>query len=761
MPRLMEIVTPLPGEDVLLFHGMRAREEMGRLFEFRVDLLSKKADIDIDDILGKNVTVKMVLPEDKTRYFNGYVTRFTAGGTHGRYFRYVATVRPWLWFLTRTADCRIFQDMKVPDIVKSVFADHPAADFKFELTSAYRPWTYCVQYRETDFNFVSRLLEQEGIGFYFRHSEGHNTMVLTDSTSKHTPYPGYDKLPFLTDDQHVQPDKERISTWDFGREIQPGVYVHDDYDFERPSVELKTTKTLPRKYKPSDYEVYDYPGEYLQTADGEHYATARIDELGTQFEAAHGSTNARGLAVGSLLNLEEYPRGDQNREYLIVEANSDLVYSNYEGMPEGTSTSFRSSFAAMPSSQQFRPARLTPKPFVQGPQTAVVVGPGGEEIYTDKYGRVKVQFHWDRRGKKDQNSSCWIRVSSPWAGKGWGAVATPRIGQEVIVDFLEGDPDQPIITGRVWNAEQLPPFGFPAGAVLSGMKSQTHKGSGFNELSMDDTAGKERVFIHGQFNMDTVVENNQTSTIHKNRTDVVDIDDSETVSGKQTLHVVKDQKIDIDANRTETVGINETILVKGHRKETVNTGEDVTVTGTRAHTVNGLQTTMITLAETRTVGLAYQVSIGAAMNESIVGLKMEEIGGAKIVGVGGYSSENVAVSKSVKAGSNISEVAGKVFTATAGTDFKAAATAGAFSATAGKTMSLKSTGDFSAQSEAKGLVAAKDELVLECGKAKIILRSSGAIEIEGQDITVNGSGKIVATASGDLNLKGSAINQNS
>src|SRR3954466_15585925 len=219
MPRLMEIVTPLPGEDILLFHGMSAREEMGRLFEYRIDLLSKKADIDIDDVLGKNVTVKLLLPGDKTRHFNGYVTRFTAGGTHGRYYRYVATVRPWLWFLTRTSDCRIFQDMKVPDIIKAVFGDHSSADFKFELTSTYHTWTYCVQYRETDFNFVSRLMEQEGIGYYFRHTDGHDTLVLTDSTTKHAPVSGYEKLSFISPEQQVKPDSEHIHSWDFQREI--------------------------------------------------------------------------------------------------------------------------------------------------------------------------------------------------------------------------------------------------------------------------------------------------------------------------------------------------------------------------------------------------------------------------------------------------------------------------------------------------------------------------------------------------------------
>ena len=234
-----------------------------------------------------------------------------------------------------------------------------------------------MQYRETDFNFVSRLMEQEGIGYYFRHTDGHDTLVLTDSTSKHTPAAGYEKLSFIAPTQQVKPDLEHVHVWDFEREIQPGVYVHDDYDLERPSVELKTNKTLPRGYTPSDYEVYDYPGLYVQQPDGEQYAAVRIDELGTQFETAHAATNARGLTVGSLLTLEDHPRDDQNREYLIVGASYDLSFENYESLPEAGGTSYQCAFVAMPSAQQFRPKRLTPKPFVQGPQTAVVVGPGG------------------------------------------------------------------------------------------------------------------------------------------------------------------------------------------------------------------------------------------------------------------------------------------------------------------------------------------------------------------------------------------------
>ncbi len=742
MARAMEIVTPL-GEGVLLFHGMNAREELGRLGEFQLDLLSAKGDINLDEILGKNVTVKLALPEDSTRYFNGYVTRFAQSGTYGRYHRYVAEVRPWLWFLTRTADCRIFQEMTVPDILKAVFADEPTNDFKLELTNTYRKWTYCVQYRETDFNFVSRLMEHEGIYHYVRHTEGHNTLVLTDCATGHTCAPGYETIPFLPPQVVGRPDLEHVSTWEFSREIQPGAYVHTDYDLERPSVELKTQKALPRTYKPSTYEVFDYPGYYVQKPHGESYAELRIDEYGTQFETAHAATNARGLSVGSLFSLSGCPREDQNCEHLVLAASHQLEFGEYEGMPSPQGASYRCSFTAMSSKQQFRPRRTTPKPFVQGPQTAVVVGPAGDEIYTDKYGRVKVQFRWDRYGKKNESSSCWTRVSHPWAGKGWGAVSTPRIGQEVIVDFLEGDPDQPIITGRVYNDDNQPPFGFPAGAVLSGIKSQTHKGAGFNELSMDDTAGKERVFIHGQYNMDTVVEHDQTSTIHNCRTDVVDVDDSETVSGNQKQHVVKNQDVNIDVNRTEVVGAEEKITVGGNRSITVNKSETATVALQRTHTVG--------VNETISVGGAQQVTVGGLQAVTIGLIQANTIGTNQTTNVGSNQSTNVASNRSIAVGGN-QTVAVTKNASMAVTGDESRKVTGGRASDIGKDDALKIAKNW--------VVDAGDAITIKTGDASITMKKDGTITIKGKDISITGSGKINVKASSDVVIKGSKVGVN-
>jgi type VI secretion system secreted protein VgrG len=584
----MEIVTPL-GDDVLLFSKMTAREQLSQLFEYEVDLLSNRSDISLDEIMGKNVTVKLELPGGGTRFFNGYVTRFAQAGTKERYYMYHATVRPWLWFLTRRSNCRIFQDMSVPDIINEIFADHDAvADVKVELSETYGPWEYCVQYRESDFNFISRLMEQEGIYYYFRHEEERHTLVIADSYTAHSAAEGYEQIPFIPTGSSTRPKQEHIAAWKIEREIQPGRFVMDDYNFKAPSAELQTQTGIVRKHEFADYELYEYPGEYDAYGDGQRYTKTRLEEIQAQFELIEAGGNARGIAVGSLFKLTGHTRADQNREYLITKAAYTLEYSGYAGM-QGGGANYGCNFSAMNSNQPFRALRTTRKPFVQGPQTAVVVGPAGDEIYTDEYGRVKVQFHWDREGKHDENASCWIRVSHPWAGKGWGAISIPRIGQEVIVDFLEGDPDQPIITGRVYNREQMPPWDLPANATQSGILSRSSKGAGVpnaNAIRMEDKKGEEQLWFHAEKDQLTEVEHDETKWVGNDR--------KKTIDGHETTHVHK--------TRTETVDLFETITIG--------------------------------MAKVQTIGLGYQTTVGAGMNTTVGLMQAEQVGLSKTVNVG-------------------------------------------------------------------------------------------------------------------------------
>ena len=722
-------------------------------------------------------------PKTRTRYFNGYVTRFAQGGTYGRYTRYYATVRPWLWFLTRTSDCRIFQDMKVPDIIKKVFADEGATDVKWELTGSYRTWNYCVQYRETDFNFISRLIEHEGITYYFRHTDGKNTLVLTDSTTKHSTYPGYEKLSFIAPYQQVKPDSEHVHAWDFAREVQPGMYVHDDYDLERPSVELKTSKPLPRSYSPSEYEVYDYPGTYLQKGDGEQYASVRINEMGSQYELAHGATNARGLVVGSLLNLENHPRDDQNGEYLIVSGSYDLTFENYEALGEAGGTGYQCSFVAMPSKQQFRPKRSTPKPFVQGPQTAVVVGPAGEEIYTDKYGRVKVQFHWDRRGKKDEHSSCWIRVSHPWAGKGWGTISTPRLTQEVIVDFLEGDPDQPIITGRVYNAEQMPPYDLPANKTQSGMKSRSSKGgsgANFNEIRMEDLKGSEQLFIHAEKNQDIEVENDETHWVGHDRTKTIDHDETTHVKHDRTETVDNNETITVHGQRTETVDKNETITIHMNRGETVDLNETINIGGNRTITVSKSETATVALQRTHSVGINETISVGAAQEITVGAMQAITVGANQTttVGVnqsnsiGAKQSTDVGAARSISVGADqTTSVTGKA-SMSIGKDETRNVTDGrqtsigkddALKVAANRTADIKDNDTHKSgkvitlDAGDKVVIQAAKEIHLTCGQSSMTLKSGGQIEIKGMKIDIQGSQSVKQEAA-QITSDASAVN---
>jgi len=587
--RQVAIATPL-GEDVLLFHRMTAAEELGRLFHFELDLLSKDPNINFEDLLGNKVTVRLELADNKTRYFNGFVTRFSMTGTYGNYIAYHAIVSPWLWFLTRTADCRIFQDKTVPDIIKEIFRGHGFSDFEEALSGSYRKWEYCVQYRETDFNFVNRLMEQEGIYYYFKHDNGKHTLMLADSISSHEPFSGYEQIPYFPPDTHRQREIEYIYDWNISQEVQPGVYTLNDFDFEKPRANLQVKSAKPRRHALAEMEIYDYPGEYLQTSEGETYARARIEELQARFEQVQGRTNARGLSVGSLFELTGYPRSDQNREFLISSASHHIVVDEYESLPSsGDNEVYSSNFTVLRSDQPYRPARITPKPIIQGPQTAVVVGPAGDEIHTDQYGRVKVRFHWDRESKGDEKSSCWIRVAQLWAGSKWGGIHIPRIGQEVIVEFLEGDPDRPIITGRVYNADNMPPYELPANATQSGIKSKSSaKGNpnNLNEIRFEDKKGDEQVFIHGEKDLDVRVKNTRKEYIGNERHLSVEKDQLAQVKKCKHQMVKEDyfEKVDGDVNLT--VGGDRLAKLTGNDNLTV--GKDLRIkTGTDSNIKSG------------------------------------------------------------------------------------------------------------------------------------------------------------------------------
>jgi type VI secretion system secreted protein VgrG len=624
------------------------------------------------------------------------------------------TVHPWLWFLTRCADCRIFQQKKVPDIIKEVFGDHGFTDYEESLSGTYRTWDYCVQYRETDFNFVSRLMEQEGIYYYFKHEIDKHTLVLADSVGSHEAFAGYEKLPYFPPDEQALRERDHIYDWNISQEVQPGVYALTDFDFTRPKANLEVKASIKREHARSSMEIYDYPGEYLQTGDGETYVRSRIEELQAEHEQVQGQGNARGLSVGRLFELTDYLREDQNREYLIVSATHQVESDAYSsGSGSGAGEVYSCSFTAMPSKQPFRPARTTPKPMVQGLQTAIVVGPSGDEIYTDNYGRVKVSFHWDRYSKSDENSSCWVRVAQVWAGTKWGGIQIPRIGQEVIIEFLEGDPDHPMITGRVYNNDNMPPYDLPANATQSGIKSRSSKGGSadnFNQLRFEDKKGAEEINLHGEKDWTITIKN----------------DKNQSVGNNETLSVGNNRDKSVGNDQSETIGVNKTIQVGTNHTETIGAEMSQTVGANMSQTVGSNKTETISIAKNLSIGAAYQVSVGAAMNETVGAAKAEEIGAVKSVNVGASSSENVGANKSVDAGGNISESASKDV-----------------SISSGKKMSLSAGDDFSVAGKKNGVIDIKDQLTIKVGKATITMKKNGDIAINGKTINIKGSGNIV------------------
>ena len=569
--RLISIATPL-GDDVLLLQGLTGHEGISRLFHFNLDLLSENNSISFDDLVGQNVTIRVNLYDGSDRYFNGFVSRFAQSGADARFTHYQMEVVPWLWFLTRNADCKIFQNMTIPDIIQQVFNDRGFSDFTNSLTGSYDQREYCVQYRETDFNFVSRLMEQYGIFYFFQHDNGKHTLVLADSPSVYQPCPNqntahYSLAPNDLDSEDV------ITGWHMEQELRTGKYSLTDYNFETPSTSLLSGEpTVIQVGSNTAYELYDYPGDHLNQSQGATMAKLRMQEEETSCLIASGSSLCRAFTTGFKFDLEDHYRSDMNDSYVLTEVQHVASAGGSYTIGDDSAEHYSNHFTCVPADIPFRPPRVTPKPFVQGPQTAVVVGKSGEEIWVDNYGRVKVQFYWDRVGQQDENSSCWIRVSQPWAGGKWGAMWIPRIGQEVIVNFLEGDPDRPIITGRVYNAEQMPAYTLPDEQTKSYFKSYSSKGGGgFNELRFEDKKGNEQVFVHAEKDLDIRVKNNEYETVCKDLHLIVEQDRFE--------HIKNDHHETIDRDQAQSIGRDHHLKVTGKQAIEIDGSHSFNVTG--------------------------------------------------------------------------------------------------------------------------------------------------------------------------------------
>lgn len=569
--RHLAISTQL-GPDKLVIESFSGTEQVGALFAFDAEVISEDPEVDPGELLGTNLTVRLELPSGETRYFNGFVSVVDAQAGWDRVGRYNLTVVPWLWFLTQTADYRMFQQKTVPDIIMQVFRDHGFTDFEDRLDGDYREWDYCVQYRETDFDFVMRLMEQEGIYYYFTHEDGKHSMVLCDGTVGHDPYPGYAEIPFHPEESESERE-ENIRSLVAQSRVEPRAFSTTDFDFEVPKKSLESRSMSEPTDTAPDFEIFEYPGEYLQTSEGEQVAKMRLEALICDQIVYSGNSSAKGVSAGFRLKMTEHPREAWNDEYLVLSVSHHAENPEYvSGSGGGSGPLYGCSFTLMPVERQFRLLRNTPKPIIQGPQTAIVVGKSGEEIWTDEHGRVKVLFHWDRYGKADETSSCWIRVSQEFAGKKWGSMQIPRVGHEVIVSFLEGDPDRPLITGRVYNGDNAPPYDPKQFGTVTAWKTNSSKGGGgFNELRFEDKKDEEQVFLHAQKNMDIRVLNDRFETVMNNRHLVVEVDKFD--------HVKNERHVTVDADDFETFGADRHVKVTGKQAQEIGDSYSLGVTG--------------------------------------------------------------------------------------------------------------------------------------------------------------------------------------
>jgi type VI secretion system secreted protein VgrG len=732
MTRSITAITPLG--DQLLFSAMSGREEMSRLFEFQVELLSESHTISPPALLGKSISLEIMTHKGGKRYLDGHCMRFAYLGNHGRFFKYQATVRPTLWYATRGSDMKIFQGDTVPEIIKKVLGKYPIDLDVSKLKPTYRKWDYCVQYRESDFNFVSRLMEHEGIYYFFEHSAGNHKMILCDSIAAHKPFPGYASVPYYPPDAtYSDNEKDHFNSWLITQAVDPGTYVTNETDFKKPNADLKLIESQPKGHANASYEIYDFPGGYTELGDGEHYSRVRMEALQHQQESVVGAGHMRGAAPGFLLSLTNQKRSDQNRKYLVTACDYAMRDNQYEADGSG-SYDFQAQMSAIPSSDPYRPKRLTPKPHTSGPESAVIVGPPGEEIYTDEFGRAKVQFPWDRIGKNDQHSTCWIRISNPWAGSNFGAISLPRIGQEVLVDFINGDPDRPIITHRLYNANNMPPWALPGNKTQSGILTRSSKGGdpgdgmkngigSANALRFEDMKGQEQLWLHAEKDQLTEVENDEDKWVGNDRRKTVDRDETNVIHRDRTETVDRNEKINVHGWRTEEVDLDETITIHKNRKERVDNNETISIGDNRKEDVGKNETISIGINRTETVGANETVTIGANRSVTVGANKTETVALAK--------AETIGLAKALTIGAGYQTTVGAMMNTTVG----------AFQTEQiGLSKDVKVGEDFTISVGNNFVLQAGDSITLMAGKnAVLVMKSDGSISINGKDIDLVGS----------------------
>lgn len=600
--RLLSIKSPLPMDELLLT-SIEGVEFISDLFEFQIEVLSKNHSIKPEQLIGKTVTA--TLQNDQKRTFNGYISRFVYGEVKSDNLRrYHLTMVPWLWFLSKTNDHRIFQQKSTKDIVSQVFQDLGFNDFEFKATGNSKKREYCVQHNESDLNFISRLLEEEGIAYYFEQKGESHVMQIVDAQNAYKDCPETD----LTYSKGNQTGTQ-LSRWEHVYEFRKGKWSLNDYDFEKPKQSLlQTTASTSKFANVKNYEHYEYE-PYHDFSGVKDLTKKRIEAEEAPMNTIEASSDCSSFYAGAKFKLAKHAVKEEQGSYIITAIRHRAVDNSYLAGHEGTSE-YANDFACIPDSVHFRPPLTHPKPLMVGPQSAVVVGPSGEEIYIDQYGRIKVQFHWDREGQKDENSTCFLRVVQPWAGSGWGTSFIPRMGMEVIVNFIDGDPDRPLVTGSVYNADNMPPY---ESKTHSGIKTRSTKGgtpSNFNEIRFEDKKDSEQIYVHAEKNLDSMVENDETHTVDHNRTKTIGDNETSSIGKNRDKSVGEDQSESIGENKTISVGTNHTETIGKDKKLDVGNNHTETIGKDQSLTIADNMTLDVGKNVSESIGKNYQADIG-------------------------------------------------------------------------------------------------------------------------------------------------------
>ncbi|WP_299362914.1 type VI secretion system tip protein VgrG [uncultured Paracoccus sp.] len=771
--REITVAIPAIGEP-FTFVRMEGEEEISVPFAFDLRISAKTLDLKASDVLGTRATIEVAgAPDSEPRHFDGQVAEFGLAEIRDDFAFYRLLLRPALWFAGLATDNRIFQNLSVPDIIDEVLRAYPDVVTDKRLDGSYAPRDYCVQFEESDLDFLGRLMEEEGIFYFFEHSADGHVTVLADANAAMRPAPGAAEIAYEPDSPTAPREGDYLTGWVPRAAVRIGAVAQTDYDFLKPSADLMAKASHPHGHAGDRRETYAYPGRHLDLGRGDRLAGIRLEEAQAGFERVLAEGTARPLGPGRRFTLTDFPREAENAAHLVLRASyrmwDEQVRAGQRTRSDGGEpVGYRASLLCAPARIPFRPERRTPRRPMRGPQTAVVVGPAGAEIHTDEHARVKVQFFWDRKGGRDAGSSCFVRVSQTWAGAGWGFIQIPRIGQEVIVDFLDGDPDRPIITGRVYNAEQIPPYGLPGSATQSGWKSNSSPGGGgWNELRFEDKAGAEEVYFQAQKDHNELIKNDETRSIGHDWIEDVVNDATQSVGHDRRESVGNDKFTSVKVNRTVSIGANDTETVGAHRSldvgatETIHVAQSSTesIDGTHTQTVGSTQTITVKAARLDSVVATETRNVGAAQTNTIVGQRTVTVqagqahaitaddgwtvGGNRTLSVTGNETVAITGNQGERVGGDASlEITGTRATQVGGDE--AHKVAGKMVLDVGKALAI----------------VAADSISISCGSAAIVLKSDGTITMEGKDITVKGSGAINVKATGETTVKGSKVNLN-